>query len=460
MKLVQFLNEIQILTELNRKFKPEFIRQFQGSKVVGRSGNPEMMFHGTHSPEEIQEFYPLSHFGSLKSAEQVVKDKSGSRISSIVAQRTKEFGKQLEQELAKNIALSSNEKYEHLTSARLEFGHKLRNQLKSELQGYSEGARIIPVYLDIKNPLKMKDQGHSHTSHNWLSDIGEELKIPWSEQEQLSNLVGEVGDKFRKDHPESDHKGEFYLWYQQIDGAKKQVISEYLKQKGYDGIVYVNRVEGKGTESWVPFDNSQIIPATEAFISESVMEEVLNELHLPKSPEFYQWFKGSKVVDEQGNPQPVFHGTKSWAEFDKPHAWSHFGTTKAANDRVMGDPTQEVSKRMQALHGKDNINPYRIMPYYLRITNPLMVKDPDDQHDEEIWMSVLWRTGEFENLRALEKAATRGEDEFYRATADFLSRRGYDGIVYKNTLEDPGSLTWVPFRDDQIKTAFTESFRA
>jgi len=179
-------------------------------------------------------------------------------------------------------------------------------------------------------------------------------------------------------------------------------------------------------------------------------ESRLDELQLPRSPEFYQWFKGSKVVDDNGNPLPVFHGTESKAHFDTPRPWSHFGTSGAAGDRL-----HHVYTTTQLDTG--TITPTRIMPFYLSIKNALEVKDPEDQHDVDLWMNVLWETGKFKNLRRLEVAAMNGDERFYQEATSFLLAHGYDGIVYRNYSEDPGSISWVPIHGDQIRTAITES---
>lgn len=185
-------------------------------------------------------------------------------------------------------------------------------------------------------------------------------------------------------------------------------------------------------------------------------ESRLDELQLPRSPEFYQWFKGSKVVDDEGNPLPVFHGTESHVPFDTPRPWSHFGTSKAAFDRLIPSPAMYGLGTVGAKIKKE-IEPARTMPVYLNIKNPLEVEDPEDQHDPHMWMSVLWNTGKFKNLRRLEVAEMNGEERFYQEATSFLLAHGYDGIFYQNRAEDPGSISWVPVHGDQIRTAITEN---
>lgn len=53
------------------------------------------------------------------------------------------------------------------------------------------------------------------------------------------------------------------------------------------------------------------------------------------NPNFKQWFKNSKVVDENGDPLIVFHATEfNFDEFADGDIGFHFGTSQAARDRI------------------------------------------------------------------------------------------------------------------------------
>lgn len=78
---------------------------------------------------------------------------------------------------------------------------------------------------------------------------------------------------------------------------------------------------------------------------------------------FWKWFGESKVVDNQGKPLIVYHGTHSvfdsWAE-TKNTLGFHFGTKGAANARIADD------------NHPVNAN---IMPVYLKIDNYIESQD-------------------------------------------------------------------------------------
>jgi ADP-Ribosyltransferase in polyvalent proteins len=93
------------------------------------------------------------------------------------------------------------------------------------------------------------------------------------------------------------------------------------------------------------------------------------------SPEFTAWFGDSKVVDENGQPLVVYHGTRGGPDIEsfatRMEKWSgagllsvgvHFGTAPAANERL----TQRAGVRPAG---------DRVYPVYLRLENPVRVDD-------------------------------------------------------------------------------------
>src|SRR5690606_11764278 len=94
---------------------------------------------------------------------------------------------------------------------------------------------------------------------------------------------------------------------------------------------------------------------------------------ITESPEFRRWFGNSKVVDEHGRPLVVYHGTT--AEFDAFERRSadlgfHAGSPEAAN-AIFESKSDGIRPRPAPLEGR------RIMPLYMRIENPLRVRDLD-----------------------------------------------------------------------------------
>jgi len=152
------------------------------------------------------------------------------------------------------------------------------------------------------------------------------------------------------------------------------------------------------------------------------------------TPEFKRWFANSKVVDKKGQPLKVYHGTHH--DFTSFHPGSHFGTVKAANQRVRQ-------------HGLNHtpVSGRQIMPVYLRITNPLRVTD-SIASDEAALLNAIVR-GEYPDI---DRNVARREGA-YKAAQD----AGYDGLVYENNVEHAGQDSWVVFNPNQVKSAISNT---
>lgn len=124
---------------------------------------------------------------------------------------------------------------------------------------------------------------------------------------------------------------------------------------------------------------------------------------------FWEWFGDSKVVDEQGRPMVVYHGTDAdFDNFEKGDIGFHFGTPYQANNR------EDIKS---------------ILPVYLRIINPIRTKDLD------LWSGV-------DVVDSLPKYFTKEEDLTLskndypeKDVRDILLKKGIDGIVYLNRAE-------------------------
>lgn len=176
------------------------------------------------------------------------------------------------------------------------------------------------------------------------------------------------------------------------------------------------------------------------------------------TPAFKAWFNGSKVVDTEGNPLRVFHGTPNAFAKDQFQVGQggrgviesfgfHFGTQDAANTRIL--PTMERSQ-----YERDSHN-WNIMPVYLNIKNPLRMGDVGN------WQNLrkvgLWLVHEgVLDIAAKNLALSRSNHKArIHALAKAIQDAGYDGIVYSN--EHEGGESWIAFNPTQIKSAIGNS---
>ena len=123
------------------------------------------------------------------------------------------------------------------------------------------------------------------------------------------------------------------------------------------------------------------------------------------TPAFKKWFGDSKVVDEDGKPLVMYHGTEAKEDFDA------FDTTKKS---VMGTGSFFSSTPSSAFAGAEK---GRIIPAYLSLKNP----------------------------------KSYNYDQFESFNKDKLIKEGYDGVVVKGVN---GTISMaVAFEPTQIKSA-------
>ena len=213
------------------------------------------------------------------------------------------------------------------------------------------------------------------------------------------------------------------------------------------------------------------------------------------TPAFRKWFGDSEVIDADGNPLVVYHGTNS--DFNVFYEFSHFGTEGAANDRN------------KAKGGS------RIIPVYLRIENPLRIDDSginsylgllyeasrsagldvsydfavhewanslnekqistigrnvfsnyesSTQEDLENYFVAAMTDGDIQKAEdALFGGDVRDGDPlgdhlpFMELLQETMADTEYDGFVYRNKVEGKGSDSFVVLSANQIKSADSNS---
>ena len=165
------------------------------------------------------------------------------------------------------------------------------------------------------------------------------------------------------------------------------------------------------------------------------------------SEAFKRWFGDSKVVDENGQPLVVYHGTavrgfKAFSEF-KPLSW--FSVDK------------EYAKVYSKTRKKKFYERGKIYPVYLSIKNPFMVDDIDNAFDsfytkedyytklsEKLNISLDQLKKELEPIRATREYFMVNSPEF----KNLLQSLGYDGIQ----ATEYGKTTYAAFNPNQIKS--------
>jgi hypothetical protein len=272
-------------------------------------------------------------------------------------------------------------------------------------------------------------------------------------------------------------------------------------------------------------DYSQGRPAS--FLSEGAASPrartLLDAIQAPKplaksdffdTPEFQAWFQGSKVVDGNGRPLILYHGTTApdFSTFDDGNDLIHFGTESQANRRLSGtsrrfDVFNDTARGLAAWAVRDlltgeTVNVYygrnawdsgafqdasrrnaesrvkgdyfdpgsRVIPVVLSVKNPIRLPDVFSRVDISLPKAalIIGRAANFDDNttnklirigrkheRAYGRLNLEADDhqrEFWREAKEALQAKGYDGVVYANDVEGDGD-SWAVFHPTQIKSA-------
>lgn len=240
--------------------------------------------------------------------------------------------------------------------------------------GRGKNTRLMECYLNITNPIEFDvDLG------SWDADyrLAESLV-------DMGVLTGaEAQSVLRTDDGR----------YSRTTGSANRKLRELLVSKGYDGIVYSNYYESGGSKSYIVFESKQAKRVDNAAPTESPdIRFSLKEGNGPEvesaepvnSKAFAEWFgdwkndpkQASKVVDKNGKPLVVYHGTGTTIEeflpeftgqgVDQYGSGFYFTTEK---DTAEGYMSRRLDGKTKP-GGEDNPN---VIPVYLNIRNPLVV---------------------------------------------------------------------------------------
>lgn len=185
------------------------------STVVDAQGRPRVMYHSTTS--DFEEFRPFTHFGTSGAA---------------------------------------NDRSDTLTDF---FTDVLKRPDRAT------GARLIPVYLKVENPLRMPDLAALDSQSGTLFEEAEaDFKSRYDEDEQQYRI--ESGDAPSPASWESETDLSEWLYRNDVIDQDEFWDVQYspmramqlLQSKGYDGIVYNNVVEDPGNDSYIVFDPAQV----------------------------------------------------------------------------------------------------------------------------------------------------------------------------------------------------------
>lgn len=248
-------------------------------------------------------------------------------------------------------------------------------------------------------------------------------------------------------------------------------IAVMARQQGYDGLIVSNLYDTglysdytEPSTVYVAFDPRQIKSATvqrgtydpdSTDIRENPRANQKKTLTVQDTPAFQQWFRGSKVVDQDGRPLVMYHGTPK-ADFTVFRAGRHaFFTTSLVTAQSYGKA--EKVPLLKKIPGKAAPGVYAV---YLRIENPLVVEAGGRDHYEIRTRAV---PAPREDIARVLNTTWVPPELSTEQIAVVAERLGYDGVIFHDLLDDSGgdwgnvdaepSTVCAVFSPAQVKSA-------
>jgi hypothetical protein len=194
--------------------------------------------------------------------------------------------------------------------------------------------------------------------------------------------------------------------------------------------------------------------------------ETTNADNIVNSDGFEMWFEGSKVVDDQGRPLLVYHGTTQnfsvFSDEDIPYRGGILAFFSTAPEFASNYATQNSGAN--------------VMPCYLRSVKPFDFRK-DWRQAEYFWEDTGGIQDEYEINRILNglghnvdfdaKGNELTEEQFVSVVkaggwdaieapefVEYLHENGFDSIV----LLENGAINFGIFNANQVKSAFSKGF--
>lgn len=513
---------------------PSFKKWFSDSKVVDENGKPRVVYHGTirdfesfqtnlpddkdwgmldralgaHFAEDPtvtdtftqgQYVWPSSDNASDKPGESWYKDSNGElKFDGIPILISKdEHGNETVEPYDPKVHGGT-------------WGVRDRLGRDAYLRVLPPGGKVLPVYLSIKNPLVVEPIDRESDQAAVSRVVG---AIAFKEDRALfMEAIGSTGHRAEVGaeiwdtlSAGKEYKNGEYEKYKDFNDVAKNFpgmlngrdnalrAKEILREKGYDGIRYTNtstnEVKGEASNAtWIAFEASQIKSAIGNKGTFAADDSNIRNAWCPTgkgggkdnscsptgSTAFANWFQQSQVIDKDGKPLVVYHGTN--ADFDE-FSYDKIGTHGTSEGRgFYFTDSQSVAGNYGS--GEDGSN---VKPVYLSIQKPL--SGTEKTMTEQQLMKFIkrldpngdgylsnWGDVESEGYQKVLRTAVRSEWSSATNDVDMVngiigadggaSKRvftaltkatGYDGIVERAAWG--GQNIYIPFHPSQIKSA-------
>lgn len=208
------------------------------------------------------------------------------------------------------------------------------------------------------------------------------------------------------------------------DVGKKIADAVQKEQSGSHGVYYIN----KDALSLLEPNQSQVLGTLGHYgVIHSIRdsEEFVNSKFMGQtdSVQFKRWFSGSKIVNDDGTPKIMYHGTP-YGGFEEFKDWQYFTENKAYADQYHNPSASSIRGRY---------NPAtQPMTYevYLSVKKPFDTRNPEIR---KIWREEFY--GNYSGTPLTEKGLPDWTDGI--DLIDFIEENGYD---YDGIILDEGAV--------------------
>jgi len=402
-----------------------FWRWFGNSGVVDEKGYPRLVLHGTARDFEV--FTPKQAGAIFFTDDPKFADTYSKQLSpNWMVDHYRDFltAEQIESAKAETLRVMDNltrEEY-RLTqkSSPEEFAEIYEWELavKSRLPS---GPNTMPIYVKMENPFDYENKSHVEAVVDKL--LGSKKSIKFDQDVRAlppnplsrDNLIRIIhGDKSKEGNAA---RGGFWSLIE-----NNQVVAA-IQSLGFDGL----SMWEDGVKNYAVFKPTQVKSATgNRGTFDEKNPNIRYSIKSPDTPAFKRWFGDSKVVDKDGKPLVMYHGTSKDKDFTSFNVGMRGAWFSSSTEEASMYSTSNDSQGYKYEGGKfiaKNVAP-RVMPVYLSIQNPYVLTKND-----------------LEKLKGSNYAAAQ-RDVFSNARS-----RGFDGI-------DLGGGAWVVLKSPiQIKSA-------
>jgi len=241
---------------------------------------------------------------------------------------------------------------------------------------------------------------------------------------------------------------------------------KYVYQKGYDGQELVNYVKSLVPDGYTVEKGPGVGKTSVVVTAPQAAARKFSIAPAVETKEFKNWFKRSKVLDEQGKPLVVHHFGSFNEDEDIPRSGMHFGTRQAAIDRATGKRADDAAMGVETYQNDDGLWHFDTDGVTSEELGFVGFQDQETAlahgrsnvlemiaNDDTDPLELGTVTSAYLSMQNPKRMADLGgaNGEWDQAIAQAKSE-GYDGIVYRNQYEDKGSDSYIAFKATQIKS--------